>query len=179
MDAVVTAANFNHHTFVIAPGFYQNFHSNMAPQQLPGGTTGWAMPLDPTRANMQMGDIAELGKIVAGAFAHPEQAGNGRYLPLVGEFSSFNDIITTLNAQGHNYTYNRVPAEVFAKFFPGAAELAEMLAYFNKYAYLGENSDYRIALANKVAGSIPTNLAAWARVNMPVQAARTETAAAA
>jgi hypothetical protein len=31
-----------------------------------------------------MGDITELGNIVVGAFAHPQEAGNGEYLPLVG-----------------------------------------------------------------------------------------------
>ena len=42
-----------------------------------------------------MGDISDLGNIVAGAFAHPEEAGNGEYLPLVGDFMSFNEIVDT------------------------------------------------------------------------------------
>ena len=29
----------------------------------------------------------------AGASAHPDEAGNGRYLPLVGDFMSFNEIV--------------------------------------------------------------------------------------
>jgi hypothetical protein len=36
---------------------------------------GWALPLDPTVRGIHMGDITELGTIVAGAFAHPDQAG--------------------------------------------------------------------------------------------------------
>ena len=44
-----------------------------------------------------MGDINELGNIVAGAFAHADQAGNGEYLPLVGDFMSFNEIVETLS----------------------------------------------------------------------------------
>jgi hypothetical protein len=39
-----------------------------------------------------MGDTTELGDIVAGAFAHPDQAGHGEYPPLVGDFMSFNEI---------------------------------------------------------------------------------------
>ena len=46
---------------------------------------------------LHMGDINELGNIVAGAFAHPDQAGNGEYLPLVGDFMSFKNIVDTLN----------------------------------------------------------------------------------
>lgn len=171
VDALVAAAGFKHHTFVVAPGFYQNFLSNLAPQRQPEGSTGWALPIDPTRPSMQMGDISELGRVVAGAFARPELAGDGQYLPLVGEFSSFNDIVASLNAQGHDYTFKQVPADVFVNFFPGAAELAEMFGYFDKYTYLGANADDQIALANKVAGSVPTDFATWARVNLPVKAA--------
>lgn len=178
VDALVTAAGFKQHTFVVAPGFYQNFLSNLAPQPQPDGSTGWTLPLDPTRATMHMGDINELGRVVAGAFAHPDLAGNGQYLPLVGEFSSFNDIVATLNAQGHDYTFKQVPAEVFANFFPGAAELAEMFGYFDKYTYLGANAEAQIALATKVAGDVPTNLATWARVNLPVKATQAKPAMA-
>jgi hypothetical protein len=49
-----------------------------------------------------MGDITELGNIVAGSFAHPHEAGNGEYFPLVGDFMSFNEIVYTLNRHGHN-----------------------------------------------------------------------------
>ena len=66
-----------------------------------------------------MGDISELGNIVAGAFAHPDEAGNGEYLPLVGDFMSFNEIVDTLNRQGHKFSFKQVPKEVFAALFPG------------------------------------------------------------
>ena len=114
-----------------------------------------------------MGDIAELGAIVAGAFAHPDQAGHGEYLPLVGDFLSFNEIIDTLKQQGHNFSFNQVPKEVFAGFFPGAAEIAEMFAYFQAHTYLGSDSRDQIALANKLTGRQPTAFSAWARVNFP------------
>jgi hypothetical protein len=51
------------------------------------GTLGW-----PDARCIHMGDITELGAIVAGAFAHPDEAGYGEYLPLVGDFMSFNEI---------------------------------------------------------------------------------------
>ncbi len=114
-----------------------------------------------------MGDITELGNIVAGAFAHPDQAGHGEYLPLVGDFMSFNEIIDTLNRQGHNFSFNQVPKDVFAGLFPGAAEIAEMFNYFQAHTYLGSDSRDQIALANKITGRQPTNFSAWARVNFP------------
>jgi anti-sigma factor RsiW len=52
----------------------------------------------------------------------------------------------------------KVPKEVFAGFFPGAAELAEMFAYFQAHRYLGSDSRDEIALANKVAAVLQPSL---------------------
>ena len=131
---------------------------------------GWALPLDPNVRCIHMGDIRELGEIVAGAFVHPDQAGHGEYLPLVGDFMSFNEIVDTLNRQGHKFSFQQVPKEVFATLFPGAAEIAEMLSYFQAHTYLGSDMHGRIELANKLAGRQPTNFSGWARVNSPVKA---------
>jgi hypothetical protein len=114
-----------------------------------------------------MGDITELGEIVAGAFAHPDEAGHGEYLPLVGDFMSFKEIINTLNRQGHNFSFNQVPKEVYAGLFPGAAEIAEMFNYFQAHTYLGSDSRDRVALATKIAGRQPTKFSEWAQVNFP------------
>ena len=170
VDRIVTEAGFPHHTFVIAPGYYQNFVGPLAAQKLPDGSTGWALPLDPNVRCLHIGDIRELGNLVAGAFAHPDEAGHGEYLPLVGDFLSFNEILDTLNRQGHKFSFKRVPKEVFATFFPGAAEIGEMISYWEAHTHLGSDSSDRIALASKIAGRQPTNFSAWARQNFPVQA---------
>jgi uncharacterized protein YbjT (DUF2867 family) len=167
LDPIVNEAGFANHTFVIAPFYYQNLVGVLGPQKQPNGSAGWTLPLDPTIRSIHMADITELGGIVAGAFAHPEQAGHGEYLPLVGDFMSFNEIIDTLKQQGHTFSFNQVPKEVFAGFFPGAAEIAEMFAYFQAHTYLGSDSHDQIALANKVAGRQATKFSAWARVNFP------------
>ncbi len=171
IDRIVKEAGFPHHTFVIAPGYYQNFVGFLAPQKQADGSVGWALPLAPDVRCLHMGDINELGNIVAGAFAHPDQAGNGEYLPLVGDFLSFNEIIDTLNGQGHKFSFKQVPKEVFAALFPGAAELAEMFSYWEVHTYLGSDSSDRIALANKIAGRQPTKFSIWARVNVPIKEA--------
>jgi uncharacterized protein YbjT (DUF2867 family) len=170
-DRIVSEAGFAHHTFVIAPFFYQNLLAVMAPQKQPDGALGWALPLDPGKRVIHMGDVTELGHIVAGAFAQPELAGQGEHLPLVGDFLSFNEIVATLNRQGHKFSFKQVPKELFAGWFPGAKEVAEMLAYFEAHTYLGADSRDAIALANRVAGRQPTKFDAWARTNLAIAAA--------
>jgi uncharacterized protein YbjT (DUF2867 family) len=167
VDRIVKEAGFANHTFVIAPFYYQNLIGVLGPQKQPNGSAGWTLPLDPTVRSIHMGDITELGDLVAGAFAHPDQAGHGEYLPLVGDFLNFNEIIDALNRQGNNFSFHQVAKEVFAGFFPGAAEIAQMFAYFQAHTYLGSDSREQIALANKVAGRQGTKFPAWARANFP------------
>jgi len=169
IDRLVKEAGFENYTFVIAPFYYQNLAGVFTPQKQADGSTGWALPLDPTLRVIHMGDINELGNIVAGAFAHPNEAGNGQYLPLVGDFMSFNEIIETLNRQGHKISYTRIPKDIFAGFFPGAAEIAEMFSYWEAHTYLGSDSSDRIALANNVAGQEPTRFSTWAEKHFPKQ----------
>src|SRR5438128_878911 len=133
------------------------------------GSMGWALPLDPTLRVIHMGDINELGNIVAGAFAHPDEAGNGQYRPLDGDFMSFNEIVETLNRQGHHFSYKQVPKESFAGAFPGANEIAEMFSYWEAHTYLGSDLSNQIALANKIAGREPTRFSTWAGENFPRQ----------
>jgi uncharacterized protein YbjT (DUF2867 family) len=168
-DRLVTEAGFANHTFVIAPFFYQNLAGALAPQKQADGSLRWSLPLDPSVRCIHMGDITELGNIAVGAFAHPDQAGNGEYLPLVGAFMSFNEIVDTLNRQGHNFSFTQVPADIFATFFPGAAEIGAMFRYFEAHTYLGSDSSDRIEFANKIAGRQPTKFSTWARLNVPVR----------
>src|SRR6185295_1222588 len=114
VDPIVKDAGFANHTFVIAPFFYENLAGAMAPRKQADGSLGWALPLDPGVRCIHMGDIGELGTIVDGAFAHPDQAGHGEYLPLVGDFMSFNEIVDVLNRQGHNFSFKQVSDDVFA-----------------------------------------------------------------
>ena len=171
IDRIVKEAGFANHTFVIAPMYYQGLVGALAPQKQADGSVGWALPLDPTVRGIHMGDITELGDIVAGAFAHPDAAGNGEHLPLVGDFMSFNEIVDTLNRQGHKLSYEQVPKESFAGSFPGATEIAETFSYWVAHTYLGSDSSDQIALANKIAGRQPTKFSTWARVHFPAQAA--------
>jgi uncharacterized protein YbjT (DUF2867 family) len=170
IDRIVTQAGFANHTFVIAPMYYQTLVGALAAQKQADGSVGWALPIDPTVRGIHMGDISELGNVVAGAFAHPDQAGHGEHLPLVGDFLSFNEIVATLNRQGHTFSFKQVPNELFATSFPGAAEIEATLAYFEAHTYLGSDSHDQIVLANEIAGRQPTKFSAWARANFPARA---------
>src|SRR5206468_3939009 len=85
IEPIVKAVGFASHTFVIPPFYYQNLVGAFAPQKQADGSLGWAAPLDPDVRCIHMGDITELGNIVVGTFSHPDQAGHGEYLPLVGD----------------------------------------------------------------------------------------------
>jgi hypothetical protein len=58
--------------------------------------------------------VFELGNIVSGAFAHADEVGSGEYLPLVGDFMSFNEVVGSLNRHGHKFSFKQVPKRVFA-----------------------------------------------------------------
>src|SRR5246127_1358333 len=67
VDQIVKEAGFANHTFVVAPFYYQNLVGVLGPQKQLNGSAGWTLPLDPTVRSIHMGDIAELGGLVAGA----------------------------------------------------------------------------------------------------------------
>ncbi len=168
VERIVSEAGFASHTFVIASFYYQNLIGVMAPQKQSDDAVGWALPLDPARRVFHMGDVTELGRIVAGAFAHPNLVGHGEYLPLVGDFLSFNEIIEILNRQGNKLVFKQVPHDVFSGWFPGAERVAAMLEYFEAHTYLGSDSREAISLANQVAGRQPTKFAEWAKANFTI-----------
>ncbi len=170
VEQLVKDAGFTYHTFVIAPFYYQNLTGTMAPKSQ-DGKAGWALPIDPEKRVFHMGDVSEIGRIVAGAFAQPQRVGYGEHLALVGDFLSFNEIVATLNRQGNKFSFTQVPAKVFSTWFPHADGIAAMLHYFETHTYLGTDSREAIALANKVSGQQPTKFAAWAKTHFSTPAA--------
>ncbi|MCE7064077.1 NmrA/HSCARG family protein [Dyadobacter sp. CY326] len=161
VDELVKSAGFEYVTFVQPPFYYQNLTGMIAPQPMQDGSTGWALPIDPDKKVIHMSDINDFGKIVAGAFLHPEKAGHGDYLALATELNSFNDIIEAFKANGKALTFTQVPADLFATFFEGADELAEMFGYFETYTYMGPDAASRIALANEIATDKFVPLKEW------------------
>jgi len=165
VDEMVKNAEFKYSTFVQPPFYYQNLVGVSGPQPKQDGTTGWTMPIDPTKRVIHMADINDLGKVVAGAFLQPDKVGNGAYLSLATEINSFNDILQAFKENGKDYTFTQVPPEVFSTFFEGAKEVAEMLSYFEKHTYMGPNSKPQIELAKEIATAEFVPLKQWISQN--------------
>ena len=140
----------------------------MPPAPLPDGRQGWALPLPADARVVHAGSIRDLGGVVAGAFENPAIVGDDAYLSSAAGLMSFGDIVETLNAQGHLVAAIEVPADIFATFFPGAEEMAQMMAYWQRYTSLGPGRDEAIALARRVSTTDSTDFATWAAQKMPV-----------
>ncbi|MDH4070884.1 MAG: NmrA/HSCARG family protein, partial [Ignavibacteria bacterium] len=108
VDALVRNAGFKYHTFVQPPFYYQNLTGMISPQPKDDGTIGWTLPIHPHSKVIHMSDINDLGKVVAGAFLHPDAVGNGGYLSLATELNSFNDILAAFKANGKDYSFTHV-----------------------------------------------------------------------
>ena len=167
VDAVVEEAAFPRHTFVHAPMYFQNFLTMNVPQPLPNGGRGWAVPMDPAARVMHTGDPTEVGRAVAAAFAAGDKLPNGGHLAVCGGLYSWNDFVSTLNAQGHALQVIRVePPEAYDNFFPGAREMREMYQYHEQFTYFGPEHEKRTAAANALVPGGFTGFADWAKVHM-------------
>ena len=85
--------------------------------------------------------------------------GDGKHLSLAGDLMSWDDIVATLNSQGHNLAYAQTEDDPFG--------VRDMFAYFETHTYFGPDAEEKIANA-KTASTRPfTDFATWARTNMP------------
>ncbi len=166
VDPAVEAAGFPRHTFVQAPFYFQNFLSMLAPQPLPNGGRGWAVPMDPAARVMHAGDVKDVGRAVAAAFAAGDTLRNGSYLAVCGGVYSWNDFVSTLNAQGHDVQVQQVPADAYDTFFPGAPEVRETFQYFEQCFYFGPEREPRIAAANALCPDGFIGFSDWAKLNL-------------
>jgi hypothetical protein len=125
----------------------------------PDGTPTWMQPMKADARGMHMGDITELGNVVAGALEKPELTGGGQHLSLAGDLMSWADIVATLQSQGHNLAYSQTSEDPWG--------VRDMFAYFEEYTYFGPDADDKIADARAVSTVPFTDFATWAKTNMP------------
>ena len=160
VNPVVENARFRSFSFVEPPFYYQNLDSPMYPTP-PGldGTPTWSVPMKADARGIHMGDITELGNVVAGAFEQPDAVGAGQYLSLAGDLLSWNDIVATLNSQGHDLAFSETSEDPWG--------VRDMFAYFEAHTYFGPDAERKIAVANDVSTKPFTDFATWAAINMP------------
>ncbi len=161
VDALVREAGFPRFTIVQAPFYFENLLGMMGPQPMQDGRKGWTLPIDPKARVIHMGAISEFGRLVAGAFARPEQ-GAGRTLAMAAGLYSFNDVVEAYAAaSGKDVGFAQVPHDLFSSFFPGAREISQMLGYFADHTYMGPDSETRLAEGRKVATAPFKPLREW------------------
>jgi hypothetical protein len=69
VNEVVKSAGFQSFTYVEPPFYFQNLNSPMYPMPPgPDGTPTWSVPMRHDARGIHMGDITELGNVVAGSF---------------------------------------------------------------------------------------------------------------
>ena len=115
--------------------------------------------MKPDARGIHIGDITELGNVVAGAFEHRDEAGSGQHLSLAGDLVSWDAIVATLNNQGHNLAFSQVEDDPWG--------VRDMFAYFEAHTYFGPDAEAKIALAKKVSTKPFTDFATWAHTNFP------------
>lgn len=170
VDSVIRGAGLPVHTVVQPPFYFENLIGNMAPQPTQDGGKGWTLPIDPDARVIHMGAIAEFGSLVTGAFARPQDS-TGATLAMAAGLYSFSEVVAIYSAVlGEGLSFQRVPHETFAGFFPQAGELGQMLGYFEEHTYMGPESQDRIAKANTIATAPFTGLEAWLKSNLSIAA---------
>ena len=166
VDAVVRSSGFARRTFVQAPFYFQNFLGLMAPQPLPNGGRGWAVPMHPALRVIHAGDVTEVGRTVTAAFAAGDGLPDGCVLAVCGGRYSWNDFAKTLNALGHHLKAVQMPADVYAVSHPGAHEVRETFQSFAEHTYFGPQHKAHIRAAHAFVPGGFTSFADWARVHM-------------
>jgi len=163
VNGIVEKAGFEWFTFVEPPFYYQNFLTPMYPKDPgPDGTPTWRQPMRSDARGIHAGDITEIGNVVAGAVANRDEAGHGEILSLAGDLVSWDDLVGTLNSQGHRLAYEQVADDPFG--------IRDMFAYFEQFTYMGPNADEKIARAAAISTKPFTDFATWAKTNLPVPA---------
>jgi uncharacterized protein YbjT (DUF2867 family) len=160
VNDAVADAGFESFTFVEPPFYFQNLNSPMYPMNPgPDGTPTWSVPMRPDVRGMHIGDITELGNVVAGSFENPETVGGGQYLSLSGDLVSWDDLVATLVSQGHRLAYSEATEDPWG--------IRDMFGYFEEYTYFGPTAEDKIANARVVTTKPSTDFATWAKRNMP------------
>ncbi|KAM9981049.1 hypothetical protein ACTFIY_003371 [Dictyostelium cf. discoideum] len=126
-------------SFVYAPFYMQNFKTFFAPKRTVNEATQdvtyvLGMPSDSKMHPLDMGDIDDIGSIVAVMMKDPTKY-SGKIIPFSGDCLHGEKIAEIMSiVTGKKVVYNFIEPKDFAQFgFPGAGEMAEMFSYYNEF----------------------------------------------
>jgi len=159
VEQYAKTAGFPYHTYVAAPFYYSNFGAFFKPKKNEDGTLSFLLPLKPTTL-IDVGDVKEMGPVVANVFRNPKGWGNGEYIAVVAERLSMSEILNAFSEQvGVKVNLQTIPHETFKTWFPGAEELADMFGWFDEFHYNGGSHD--ITRGHKAKGTALKPFAEW------------------
>lgn len=161
IDALVRSSGLPIFTFVQPPFYFENLVGSMAPMELQEGLKGWSIPINPDSKVIHMGAINEFGKLIKQVFLEPEKCHDKTFSMAAGLYS-FNEVAEIFTqTRGEKHQVIQVPHDVYATFYPGAEEIAQMLGYFEDYTYMGPDSQQRIEATNHLIKTPFTSLKEW------------------
>ncbi|KAK5577330.1 hypothetical protein RB653_002271 [Dictyostelium firmibasis] len=126
-------------SFVYVPFYMQNFKTYFAPKRTVDEKTQdvtyvLGLPSDPKGLPLDMGDVDDIGSIVAVIMKEPSKY-SGKVIPYSGDALHGDKIAEIMSkATGKKVVFNFIQPKEYAQFgFPGAEEMAEMFSFYNEF----------------------------------------------
>eukprot|EP00026_Physarum_polycephalum_P011745 Phypoly_transcript_11988.p1 GENE.Phypoly_transcript_11988~~Phypoly_transcript_11988.p1 ORF type:complete len:308 (-),score=46.28 Phypoly_transcript_11988:192-1115(-) len=128
-------------TAVQASAYYENnLVGAFGPRLNKDGKLAISMSAYPT-SKIPMFSVEDTGGVVAAIFDNKEKY-NGKAIPLVGDYITFQEVVTQLSkVAGKEIVYDFVPEEIYATLFTGAVEVGDMFGFMNENGYFNEKQE--------------------------------------
>jgi hypothetical protein len=122
--------------------------------------------MDPGKRVVHAGDINDVGRVVAAAFAARDRLPDGSMLAVCGGIYSWNDFVATFRSLGQEVECTRVPADTYDQSYPGAAEVRQMFQYWEELTYFGPQWEAHVAAARALVPGGFASFADWAATHL-------------
>ena len=140
-------------TTVEPAAYYSNWLTLMKPHEDEDGTLVWTWTGD-GKAFSHFDVDTGTGPAVLEVAKHPEKY-NGKQILLEAEKLTPEQIVSGVaQKMGKKGRIHYLPLEEYAKLFPGADELAEMVQWFDQYGYYGPETQARHHQSGKAIGGL-------------------------
>ena len=150
---------FTYITGIEAAYYYSNWFTNFKPTTEEDGTLVWTFP--GKNKISQFDPNTDVGPAAVVAAKDPEKY-NGKFILLEGDCLSPEESVAIISKHvGKPTRVNYVDPAVFATFFPGANEIAEMVKWFDEYGYYGPETDARKHSSGKEAAGSLLSFEQW------------------
>lgn len=145
---------FKYVTFIEAAAYYSNWFTFFKPTEEEDGTLVWKFP--GKQKISQFDPNTGTGGAAVAAAKDPAKY-NGAFLLLEGDSLTPEETVALIGKKmGKETRVDFIEPSVFATFFPGANELAEMTKWFDEYGYYGPETDARKRSSGKDVSKIMT-----------------------